>query len=86
MSPENVLFNGNEVFIVQDTVLKVQKVDIHKINQETIVFTGLDEGADLVIEPLINAFNGMPVSKLEDSKKDIDTEVKTPLVEATIDN
>ena len=76
--PRNVVFNGDEVFIVNDSVLNVKTVEIHKINQETIVFSGLDEGSDLVIEPLINAFNGMPVTKLEDAENDIDTEVKEP--------
>ena len=52
----------------------MNKVNIHKINQETVVFSGLTEGADLVIEPLVNAFNGMTVRKLEDNSTDIDVE------------
>ncbi len=72
--PRNIIMNGDEVFTVEDTLLRVRKVHIHKINQETVVMSGLEEGKDLVIEPLINAFNGMPVRKLDDREKDIELE------------
>ncbi|MEO1053591.1 MAG: efflux RND transporter periplasmic adaptor subunit [Bacteroidota bacterium] len=75
--PRNAIFNKNEVFVVEDTLLRVRKVDIHKTNPETVVFSGLEEGADLVIEPLVNAHNDMVVYKLEDKEeKDIDLEKK----------
>jgi len=75
--PRNAVFNGNQVFVVQDTVLIVHEIMIHKVNSSTVVFSGLNEGDDLVVEPLINAYNNMRVYKLEGSEdKDIDLEKK----------
>ncbi|MTI20532.1 efflux RND transporter periplasmic adaptor subunit, partial [Fulvivirga sp. RKSG066] len=77
LMPRNALFNGNEVFVLNDTLLKVRKVNIHKTNPETVIFSGLSQGAELVVEPLINAHNNMKAYKLEEGKKDIDLEKKT---------
>jgi len=75
--PRNAVFNGNQVFVVQDTVLNVQEIMIHKVNSSTVVFSGLNEGDDLVVEPLINAYNNMRVYKLEGTEdKDINLEKK----------
>ena len=62
--PRNALVDNNMVFTVLDTVLTVQEIEVHKINAQSIVFNGLEEGTDLVIEPLINASNNMTVYKL----------------------
>ena len=74
--PRNAVFNGNEVFVVEDTLLKVKRVDIHKVNPASVVFSGLEENSDVVVEPLINAHNNMRVFKLEDRDKEIDVEKK----------
>lgn len=75
--PRSAVFNGNQVFVVRDTVLKVNEIMIHKVNQATVIFSGLTEGDDLVFEPLINAYNNMRVYKLNGSEdKDIDLEKK----------
>jgi len=60
----NVIVENSFVYIVQDTLLKKRLIAIHKINAETVIFNGIAEGADLVIEPLINASNNMKVFKL----------------------
>ena len=73
--PRSALYNGSEVFILEDTLLKVKEVQVVKLEQETAIFTGLDEGDHLVVESLINAHNNMPAQKLEE--KDIDLERKT---------
>ncbi len=52
--PRRAVFNSNEVFIVQDSILLKQKINIHKINQNTLIFSGLEPGAEVVIEPLVN--------------------------------
>lgn len=64
--PRNAMVDNSHVFIVQDSLLKMRSIDIYKINSQTVVFNGLDEGTDLVIEPLINAANNMRVYKLGD--------------------
>lgn len=53
--PRNAVFNSNEVFIVNDGRLAKREIKIHKIDQETLIFSGLDEGLDLVVEPLVHA-------------------------------
>ena len=66
--PRNAIFNGTQVFVVADTLLKVRDIQIHKINPESVVFSGLGEGEDLVVEPLINAHNNMRVWKLSEKE------------------
>jgi membrane fusion protein (multidrug efflux system) len=72
--PRNVIYNGNEVFVLQDSLLSVQRVNIFRTDQEIAIVNGLKEGSDLVIEPLINAHNDMKVFKRE--SKDINLETK----------
>ncbi|MBT31570.1 MAG: efflux transporter periplasmic adaptor subunit [Thalassobius sp.] len=64
--PRNAVFNGSQVYTVEDSLLKVNDIKIHKINSETVVFTGIDAGKDIVVEPLVNAYNNMKVGKLKE--------------------
>lgn len=73
--PRNVLYNSNEVFVVEDTLLKVKEVFVHRTMDENVIVSGLSEGADLVVEPLVNAHNNMVVYKSE--KKDINLELSS---------
>ena len=73
--PRNAIFNGNEVFTLHDSTLKVNRINIHKLNPETAIFSGIDEHAEVVVEPLINAHNNMKAFKLKE-KSDIDLEKK----------
>jgi RND family efflux transporter MFP subunit len=59
--PRNVVFNTNEVFIVNDTRLHKRTIDIVKVNEKTLLFKGLDEGEMLVMQPLINVQEGTKV-------------------------
>ncbi|MDE0470352.1 MAG: HlyD family efflux transporter periplasmic adaptor subunit [Ekhidna sp.] len=72
--PRNAIYNGDEVFIVQDSVLKVKPVKILRLTDENAIFNGLEEGTNLVIEPLIGAYNNMLVEKRE--QRDIDLELR----------
>ncbi|MBL4862722.1 MAG: hypothetical protein JKY09_06875, partial [Crocinitomicaceae bacterium] len=68
--PRSIVYNNDEVFTLeQDSLLKVKKIKIHKINAETILISGLNVGADLVVEPLVNAHNDMVVFRLGDAEK-----------------
>ncbi len=75
LMPRNAIFDDNKVFVLQDSLLKVKEIDIHKVNPETVVFSGLVEGSELVVEPLINAHNNMKAFKLKE-KIDVDIENK----------
>ena len=75
----NVVFEKNQVFVVQDSLLQIREIDIKRMNGETVVFAGLTRGADLVVEPLINAHQGMKVYKLTDSmlENEVDLDLKS---------
>ena len=70
-----MLYNTNEVYVVEDTLLKVKQVFVHRTMEENVVISGLNEGEDLVVEPLVNAHNNMVVFKSE--KKDINMELSS---------
>ncbi|XOV95335.1 MAG: efflux RND transporter periplasmic adaptor subunit [Bacteroidota bacterium] len=72
--PRNIIYHGNEVFVLEDTLLKVKSINIYRLMDETAVFSGLEEGEALVVEPLINAHNNMKAYKAND--RDIDLERK----------
>jgi len=59
--PRNAVFNVDQVFIVEDSLLKKRTINIHKTNQETIIFSGLEEETEVVIEPLIHAIENSKV-------------------------
>jgi len=59
--PRNVVFNSNEVFVVNDTRLHKRFIDVVKVNQETLLFRGVKEGEMLVMQPLINVQEGTKV-------------------------
>ncbi len=59
----SALHQGDKIFVVeQDSVLKVKDIDIHRMNSKTVVFNGVEAGAAMVTEPLINAYNNMIVT------------------------
>ncbi|MEM1135556.1 MAG: efflux RND transporter periplasmic adaptor subunit [Bacteroidota bacterium] len=64
--PRNAVFNGAQVYVVKDSLLKVQNISILKINAETVIFSGIEAGSDIVIEPLVNAYSDMKVAKLKE--------------------
>lgn len=68
--PRAALFNDRYVYTVKDSVLKVNAVQVHKLNSETAVISGLKPGASLVMEPLVNAYEDMKVFKLSDRKEE----------------
>jgi multidrug efflux pump subunit AcrA (membrane-fusion protein) len=59
----SAVYSGSEVFTVaNDTLLKVRQINPRRVNSRTVIFNGLEEGEQLVIEPLINAHNNMIVT------------------------
>ena len=59
--PRQAVFNQNEVFVVEDGTLRKERINILKINETSLVFDGLPEGTELVVEPLINVREGTVV-------------------------
>lgn len=67
--PRNAVFNTNEVFIVNSGRLSKREITIHKIDEKTLIFSGLEEGLDLVVEPLVNAAENTKVEIFTNNNK-----------------
>jgi len=77
--PRNALVDQNKVFVVeQDSILQLKDIQVLKVNKETVLFKGLDQDADLVVEPLVNAYSSMIVYKLDASPNKINREISSP--------
>ncbi len=63
--PRKAVFNQNEVFIVKDGLLEKREIIIEKINKDKIYLSGLENGVEIVAEPLINASENTKVTILE---------------------
>jgi membrane fusion protein (multidrug efflux system) len=62
--PRNAVVNGNEVYLVVNGKLKKESIKVHKLYNKTLLFSGLDEGQEIIIEPLINPVEGNEVEIL----------------------
>ena len=62
--PRNAVFTQNHVYILQDNKLIEKTIDIVKRNPETIYFRGLEEGSELIVEPLLNVSGNPNYKKL----------------------
>jgi RND family efflux transporter MFP subunit len=60
--PRNAVFNTNEVFIIRNGRLQNKIINIIKINESSLIFNGLLPGDSLVVQPLINVFEGTVVT------------------------
>jgi len=59
--PRNAVFNHNLVFVIEDKKLVKKEIIIRKINEKTLIFSGLEENTELVVEPLIGAMENTQV-------------------------
>lgn len=71
--PISAVDNSNEVFIVNDGRLKKREVEIIKRNEETVIFRGLQEGIEVVVQALINVDEN---TKVKIIGKDKPTEIR----------
>ena len=62
--PRNAVFNYDEVYVVSEKILQKRVINIKKINKNSIIFTGLEKGIEIVVEPLINVVENTPVEIL----------------------
>jgi len=62
--PRGAVFNQNEVFVIREGKLAREEIEIKKINRDTVIFNGVPEGIEIVVEPLINASENTPVEIL----------------------
>lgn len=61
--PRNAVFNNNHVYVIEENRLFEKPVEIVKRNDQTLYLRGLNEGEELVVEPLLNV-TGNPIYKI----------------------
>ncbi len=59
--PRRAVFNSNIVFVVKDSIIFKREINIIKVNQESLIFNGLEPGSIIVAEPLVGAVEGNKV-------------------------
>ncbi|MEM6345312.1 MAG: efflux RND transporter periplasmic adaptor subunit [Bacteroidota bacterium] len=65
--PRNAVFNRNQIYLVADSSRLVStQIEIEKINQESVLFTGVASGELIVTQPLLNAYDNMPVQVMDE--------------------
>ena len=63
--PRNAVVERDQVFVVENGKLAKKRINVLKLNEKTLIFSGLTEGVNLVVEPLINPRVGMNVEILK---------------------
>ena len=59
--PRNCVFNTSTVYAIVDGKLKKREINVLKRNETTLIFNGIEVGTKIVVEPLINVKENMPV-------------------------
>lgn len=72
--PRNAIYNGNEVFVLQDSLLKRTSINVIRLTKEQAIVNGLEDQSDVVVEPLLGAYNNMKAFKKD--TKEIDLELR----------
>lgn len=65
--PRNAVFDKDKVFTVEDGKLVENTINVIKTNETTVFFSGLDDGVEIVVEPLVNAKEGAKAEILKAS-------------------
>ena len=61
--PRKAIVNQNQIYTVNDSNrLEIATIQIEKLTEESLFFSGLPEGEKVVVEPLFNAYENMPVT------------------------
>ncbi|WP_291857532.1 HlyD family efflux transporter periplasmic adaptor subunit [Marinilabilia sp.] len=61
--PRNAVFNNNHVYVLEEMRLIEKPIEVVKRNDQTLFLRGLNEGEELVVEPLLNV-TGNPIYKI----------------------
>ncbi len=76
--PRKLMLDNNEVFVVKDSLLAVQKVNPVYFSEKKVVLKGLADGTVLLSEPVPGAYPGMLVriAEIENATDNTSTETK----------
>lgn len=64
--PRRALINNEKVYFAENGTLQETDVRVIKLSDNTAFVKGLDEGTDVIIQPITNATIGMPVKIVEE--------------------
>lgn len=59
------IFDDNKIFVIRDSVLIEKTVNIHKVKNATVLFSGINEGEKVASEVFLGATDGMKVVPLK---------------------
>ena len=59
------IFDNNKIFVVKDSTLVEKTINIHKVKNATILFSGVNEGEQVASEVFLGATDGMKVVPLK---------------------
>lgn len=74
--PRRLLVDENMVYVVKDTVLQKQEIEILKVNRGSVVVQGLSDNTVLMDESMPGAFEGMLVRQKAKEEKEEETNNK----------
>lgn len=57
--PRNAIFDKNKVYIVENNMLAVREIHVHKLTSTSAILSGLETECWVVTEPLINVSEGV---------------------------
>lgn len=60
--PRESLVNGNMIYMIRDSIARLQEIEILKTSEEDAIISGVASGTDLIIEEQNAAFEGTKVS------------------------
>lgn len=63
--PRKLLVNNNAVYVVNDKKLTLQKVEVMKVDNNLMYVSGLADDTELLAQLVLGAYEGMPVSVIE---------------------
>lgn len=65
--PRRIMVNEHQLYVLEDSTLKIKDINVHKVNQENIIISGLEEGTQIVVEAPTNAAENMKVQVLNEN-------------------
>lgn len=77
--PRKLLLDDNEVFVVKDSILDVQKVTPIYFTEKNVILKGLQDGTALLAEPVPGAYPGMVIRIGDRSRRNTNTPQNTAL-------
>ncbi|MCB0616263.1 MAG: HlyD family efflux transporter periplasmic adaptor subunit [Phaeodactylibacter sp.] len=60
--PRNLLVNQNSVYVLEDSTLRLQPVQVVRIREEAAIVRGLENFTPILAQPVPGAFDGMKVA------------------------